>query len=38
MMPGLFWVEGRRVRWRYEYRHAGDAPDYASLPVTVAAG
>lgn len=35
MMPGLFWVEGGRVRWRHDYRHAGDAPDYGALPALV---
>jgi len=36
MMPGVFWVEDGRVRWRHAYRHAGDAPDFARLPERVA--
>jgi hypothetical protein len=37
MMPGVLWVEAGRVRWRHAYGHAGDAPDYASLPEAMAA-
>jgi hypothetical protein len=32
MMPGVFWVEGGRVRWRHVFRHAGDAPDFERIP------
>jgi hypothetical protein len=32
MMPGAFLVDGARVLWAHEYRHAGDHPDFARLP------
>jgi hypothetical protein len=31
-MPGLFLVEGQRVRWQHDFSHAGDHPDWARLP------
>jgi hypothetical protein len=38
MMPGAFLVEGARVLWRHEYRHAGDHPDFARIPEILAEG
>jgi hypothetical protein len=35
MMPGVFWVEDGRVRWRHAFRHAGDLPDFPRLPTLV---
>lgn len=32
MMPGVFWVEARRVVWRHVFRHAGDIPDFERVP------
>jgi len=37
MMPGVFWVEDGRVRWRHRFRHAGDAPDFDRIPALVRA-
>ena len=31
-MPGLFQVAGDRVLWRHDFAHAGDHPDFESLP------
>jgi hypothetical protein len=31
-MPGMFLVQGDRVIWEHDFRHAGDTPDYAALP------
>ncbi|MDX1648452.1 MAG: peroxiredoxin-like family protein [Myxococcota bacterium] len=31
-MPGVFLVQGDRVRWKHDFRHAGDAPDFGALP------
>ena len=31
-MPGVFLVQGDRVRWRHEFRHVGDHPDFARIP------
>ena len=31
-MPGLFLVQGRRVLWQRDYKHAGDSPVWADLP------
>jgi hypothetical protein len=30
-MPGAFLVQGDRVLWQHEYRHAGDHPDFREL-------
>lgn len=30
-MPGVFLVRGDTVVWSHEYRHAGEAPDYAGM-------
>jgi len=32
MMPGMFLVQGDAILWRHEFRHAGDEPDFATLP------
>lgn len=32
MMPGAFLVDGARVLWAHQYRHAADHPDFARLP------
>ncbi len=32
MMPGLFLVEGEAVTWAHEFAHAGDHPEFASIP------
>lgn len=31
-MPGVFLVQGDQVLWTHEYDHAGDQPDWASVP------
>jgi hypothetical protein len=31
-MPGVFLVRGERILWQHSYRHAGDHPDFRSLP------
>jgi len=31
-MPGFVLVEGGRVVWRHDPRHAGDHPDFRSIP------
>jgi hypothetical protein len=31
-MPGVIAVDGDRVLWRYQPRHAADHPDFASIP------
>jgi hypothetical protein len=31
-MPGIFLVRGDRVLWQHDFRHAGDAPDFAAIP------
>ena len=30
-MPGAFLVQGDRVLWAHEYRHAADHPDYGHI-------
>ena len=37
MMPGLFYVQGNRVHWSHHFRHAGDHPDFETLPEKLAA-
>jgi len=34
-MPGIFLVQNGRVRWKHDFRHAGDAPDLTELPERV---
>lgn len=37
MMPGAFVLDpGGRVLWEHRYDHAGDHPDFASLPAEIA--
>lgn len=36
-MPGLFLVQGDRILWQHEFRHAGDHPDFASIPGMISA-
>jgi hypothetical protein len=36
MMPGVFLVQGGRVLWSHQYRHAGDHPDLARIPELLA--
>ncbi len=36
-MPGAFLVEGDLVLWEHRYRHAGDHPDFGSIPCGAAA-
>ncbi len=36
-MPAAFVVDGERILWRYEPRHAADHPDFASIPAQLAA-
>jgi hypothetical protein len=36
-MPGAFLVKGDRVLWQHRYRHAGDHPDFRSIPSSVQA-
>lgn len=31
-MPGLFLVHGAQVLWQHDFKHAGDHPDWRSLP------
>ena len=31
-MPGVFLVRKEAVLWAHEFRHAGDLPDFASIP------
>ena len=35
-MPGLFLVAGTRILWHHDYRHAGDHPDFATIPARLA--
>lgn len=35
-MPGLFLVAGRAILWTHDFRHAGDHPDFATLPARFA--
>lgn len=37
-MPGAFLVQGARVLWHHEYRHAADHPDYEAISARAAAG
>jgi hypothetical protein len=30
-MPGLFLVQGDKILWRHNFRHAGDHPDFAAI-------
>ena len=32
LMPGLFLVADDRIVWRHDFRHAGDHPDFATIP------
>lgn len=32
MMPGVFLVRGDEIVWQHDFRHAGDQPDFASVP------
>ncbi|MEM8884315.1 MAG: hypothetical protein AAGD14_09615 [Planctomycetota bacterium] len=34
-MPGAFLLQGSRILWQHDYRHAGDKPDWASLRAAV---
>lgn len=36
-MPGAFLVKDGTVLWRHLYRHAGDHPDFASIPALTSA-
>jgi hypothetical protein len=36
-MPGVFLVQGARILWAHEFRHAGDLPDFAAVPGLVRA-
>ena len=36
-MPGIFAVEGRRIVWSHQPRHAADHPDFAAIPAFIAA-
>jgi hypothetical protein len=35
MMPGLFAIEHERVIWQHDFRHAGDHPDFATIPALI---
>lgn len=35
VMPGLFLVAGDTILWQHTFRHAGDHPDFASIPTLV---
>ena len=30
-MPGVFYVEGPKILWRYQPRHAGDHPEFGEV-------
>jgi hypothetical protein len=32
VMPGAFLVEGERIRWAHHFEHAGDHPDWHTIP------
>ncbi|MEM6431137.1 MAG: SelL-related redox protein [Deinococcota bacterium] len=32
MMPGVFFVEGDAILWEHTFNHAGDHPDFKTLP------
>lgn len=32
MMPGAFLVRGPEIIWQHRYRHAGDEPDFSTMP------
>jgi len=32
LMPGVFLVQGDAIVWRHDFRHAGDQPDFATIP------
>ena len=36
-MPGLFLVQGDRVLWQRDFKHAGDSPDWVTLPAQLPA-
>lgn len=36
LMPGLFLVSGDRILWHHDYRHAGDHPNFATIPARLA--
>lgn len=36
-LPGVFLVERARVLWSYEFRHAGDHPEWTAIPALAAA-
>jgi len=31
-MPGLFYMQGGKVLWQHDFKHAGDHPDWKALP------
>jgi len=31
-MPGMFLVDGDRIIWQHDFRHAGDHPDLTQIP------
>jgi hypothetical protein len=37
IMPGLFLVRGERILWQHDFKHIGDHPDWAKLPLSVEA-
>jgi hypothetical protein len=37
MLPGMFLVNGDRILWQHEYRHAGDHPNFRAIAEQVPA-
>jgi len=36
LMLGLFAIENERVIWHHDFRHAGDHPDFVTIPTLIA--
>ncbi len=36
IMPGLFFVDNGQILWQHDFAHAGDHPDWETLPETFA--
>jgi hypothetical protein len=37
VMPGMYLIEGDRILWRHDYKHAGDHPDLREAAKAAAA-
>ena len=35
LMPGLFAIKNEQIVWQHDFRHAGDHPDFATIPALI---